>query len=75
MKKILLHRPAVDNAGVYRDAGVQLAIATGNEPGTIASERADELLHSNGAAPVPMATRDPLDHDGDGRKGGAVKAA
>ena len=75
MKKILLHRAAVDNAGTYRDAGSTLTIADGDKAETIAAERADELLDTHGAVPVSTATRDPLDHDGDGRKGGAVKAA
>ena len=73
MQKILLHRSAVDNAGTYCDAGGTLTIADGSDAKTITGERADELLASQGAVPVPSATRDPLDHDGDGRKGGAVK--
>jgi hypothetical protein len=75
MKKILLHRSAIDNAGRYQDAGATLTIADGDKPETISAERAGELLDNDGAVPVPTATRDPLDHDGDGRKGGAVKVA
>lgn len=73
MKKILLHRATVDNAGLYRDAGSTLTVADGTDAETIAADRADDLLDTSGAVPVPTATRDPLDHDGDGRKGGAVK--
>ena len=78
MSKIILHRPAVDNAGQYQDAGAELTIgnATGAKGvGTIDADRAKELLDSSGAEPVPTAKRDPLDHDGDGRKGGAAKPA
>jgi hypothetical protein len=56
MKKILLHRASIDNAGHYQDAGTTLTIAEGSEPGVIAAERANELLGSHGAVPVPAAT-------------------
>lgn len=75
MRKITLHRASIDNAGHYRDAGATLTIAEGSKEDTISADRASDLLDSNGAAPVSASTRDPLDHDGDGRKGGSVKAS
>lgn len=113
MERIILHGPAVDAAGQFRDAGTELRVVDATtdgdtvavpEPLTISSKRADELIERNAAVdpdanpdqadatdPADQAgeavdsranaapgdadaseePRDPLDHDGNGRKGGS----
>lgn len=77
MRKIVLHSPAVDRRGGYRDAGETLTVgAIDNDKADVTTAYADELLDSGRAVTITedRATRDPLDHDGDGRKGGAAPA-
>jgi len=59
MKRITLHRPAVDNSGGYVDAGSELLVGEAAEPNTITAERARELVDVDGAIDPDAA---PIDH-------------
>lgn len=49
LKHIVLHSPAIDNAGGYQDAGAELAIGDAAEPKVITLARAQDLIDGNRA--------------------------
>lgn len=49
LKKIVLHTAATDNVGGYHDAGSELEVGADLAAGTIAAERARELIAANRA--------------------------
>lgn len=49
MRKIVLHRPAADNAANFCDAGAELIVSDKAEAKHISAKRADELLATGGA--------------------------
>lgn len=83
MRKIILYGPAVDRLGRFRDAGSELTVG---DAADISEDKADDLLRSGRAEKWTDAKKseadatgeafvDPLDHDGDGRKGGVARSA
>lgn len=86
MRKIILYGPAVDRLGRFRDAGSELTVGgADNDKADISAAAAQALIDSGRAvtwtdakqaeATAEGATMaDPLDHDGDGRKGGVAAA-
>lgn len=82
MRKITLHGATLDKHGKYRDAGDVLTVgAADNDDADIATAEADRLIEDGRAVTMTDAIAeaaaaagkpiiDPLDHDGDGRKGG-----
>ncbi|MDX3885990.1 MAG: hypothetical protein QHC65_16320 [Sphingomonas sp.] len=67
MTRIQLYGPAQDRLGRYRDAGAVLIVGPEAD---VSEDVATRLVESGGAVRV-----DPLDHDANGRKGGAAKPA
>ena len=56
LKNIVLYRPSADNSGTFHDAGASLAVGdAADQPGTISSTRAAELIDSGGAASATAA--------------------
>lgn len=56
MRKIILHAPALDRHGNYRDAGSELTVgAEDNDDADISTARADELIESRCAVSVAVA--------------------
>ncbi len=55
LKRIVLHGPTVDNAGLYCDAGTELEIGEKAREGTIGAERARELLAAGTAVSATEA--------------------
>src|SRR4051812_11785338 len=49
MKKIVLHAPALDNAGAYCDAGTELEVGDKAEAGMIDADRARALVDAHSA--------------------------
>ncbi|MFS0737550.1 hypothetical protein ABC347_10915 [Sphingomonas sp. 1P06PA] len=79
MRKITLYGPAVDRLGRFRDAGEELTVGGEDNTDTdLTIARADELIEQGVAVTMTEAREDaaapdPLDHDGNGRKGGVAK--
>lgn len=61
MKRIVLHRAGVDNAGHFADAGTELAIRDAVEPKTITADLAQELIDSRGAVDPDAAPAKPTE--------------
>lgn len=65
MKKIILHSPAIDNAGTYRDAGAKLSVREvhGDDADAecVNQERADELLANGRAVTLAEAAVEPTE--------------
>lgn len=62
MRKILLHRPTADNAGLFADAGTTLSVGEklgADGASTITAARAAELVDSGGAVDPDTADIDP----------------
>lgn len=80
MRKIILHGSALDRRGAFRDAGEELTVgAEDNDDADLTTKVADALLEQARAVTLTEAraedvapTQDPLDHDGDGAKGGSL---
>jgi hypothetical protein len=79
MRKIILYSPTIDRHGAYRDAGEELTVgAEDNDDTDLTTKVADELLGQNRAVTpteahaIEAAAPDPLDHDGNGEKGGSL---
>jgi hypothetical protein len=56
LTSITLHRPAVDNADGFQDAGADLIVGDERKAGVIDASRARDLVNSHGAAGHHAAT-------------------
>jgi hypothetical protein len=60
MKKITLHRAAVDNVGLFCDAGTDLIVGDAAKAGHITAKEAKELVDTHGAVEAaPEASEAP----------------